>query len=76
MKCRSGTGGFKDFVYGMCESYCNHIGKRFVDMKINGEIERMYLYSYGIREGQKYSVVYLSNSKIEQAMSVKSLNTK
>ena len=42
--------------------------KRYVDMDIDGHIERMKLYSYGITEGREYKIVYLPHSKLGQVL--------
>lgn len=47
----------------------NYIEKRSVNMEIDGNIKHMYLYSNGIREGERYLLVYLPHSNIGQAVS-------
>ena len=42
--------------------------RRYVDMEINGKIERMRLYSYEINENEEYRLIYLPNSKFGQVV--------
>ena len=51
----------------------NYIDRRSVDMEINGDTKRMYLYSCGIREGDRCVVVYLPHSNVGQAVPVDSV---
>ncbi|MDC7279938.1 hypothetical protein NXH64_10555 [Butyrivibrio fibrisolvens] len=46
------------------------VERRYIDMEIDGKIEHMTLYAYGINEGEKYTVIYLPHSKIGQAVPV------
>ena len=42
--------------------------KRYVDMEINGKIEKMTLYSYEINENEEYKLIYLPHSKLGQVV--------
>ncbi len=42
--------------------------RRYADMEINGEIERMTVYSFGIEQDKEYLIVYLPHSKIGQVV--------
>ena len=42
--------------------------RRYADMEINGEIERMTVYSFGIEQDKEYLIVYLPHSKVGQVV--------
>ena len=46
------------------------VERRHIDMEIDGKIEHMTLYAYGINEGEKYTVIYLPHSMLGAAVPV------
>lgn len=46
------------------------VERRYIDMEIDGKIEHMTLYAYGINEGEKYTVIYLPHSMLGTAVPV------
>ena len=46
------------------------VERRHIDMEIDGKIEHMTLYAYGINEGEEYTVIYLPHSMLGAAVPV------